>query len=405
MVLGYEEAVRVCDSCCDFLDWGSELSNDMKQKSGKTEAPWAQNSWVDKAVAYGHPLIMVEGRVEEIIQMQDNIVRLEKTIEHTIARQVECEAVLEIKVQACEEHKGGLERAQKALEGLRLQHQGDVEAPEAVGDRVLAGAQVTDGGDVDEENAGTGGVKRGIVVPAAKGRPKRAALGALSANAASPAPDGRPSRASGARSAVSPQAAATPESMPHAPWSASSLTSYNGISPIAVSWYDNSARECLQPEWVELAQVMGHSKEVVHRAYQRLLSKPVKISLDTFLAAVTELEGSDRSPEQQESDMEAAVFQVPPEQLQLEEELRARMKELADLKEAGALLEGLNGASPEVADEVLCSICLNNKSKIVFKCGHLKCEDCADELMSREQHERLCPECRQLLTSPRKVFL
>ena len=71
-------------------------------------------------MASGHPAHVVEDHldpvrpepltrcvweepVERLIKMQDNIVRLEKTIEHTIARQAECEAVLELKVRACAE--------------------------------------------------------------------------------------------------------------------------------------------------------------------------------------------------------------------------------------------------------------------------------------------------------------
>ena len=63
----------------------------------------------------------------------------------------------------------------------------------------------------------------------------------------------------------------------------------------------------------------------------------------------------------------------------------------------------VNNASEIPEDQLLCNVCMNHKVQVMFKCGHLKCDDCARRLMN--DPEPFCPDCREQLTSPRKFFL
>jgi len=55
----------------------------------------------------------------------------------------------------------------------------------------------------------------------------------------------------------------------------------------------------------------------------------------------------------------------------------------------------------EVRRTSYCSVCFAKPFVWVFKCGHAKCDDCAVELRRRSC---ACPECRQPLEDPRRLF-
>ena len=168
-----------------------------------------------------------------------------------------------------------------------------------------------------------------------------------------------------------------------------------GVSPICVSWYRDSAREAIFPEWIELAIAMGYDREVTNAAVSTLLSKPAKFH--TFDAFVDTLEGLVTSADQ-------ATGEASSEN-RSSADLRAKMKQFEEFQGPGETdFEGIvqNAASiPE--DQLLCNVCMNNKVQVMFKCGHLKCEECANKLI--QNTEPLRPDCRMQLTSPRKFFL
>jgi len=399
-VFGYNEPVRVCDSCCEHLDWGSELGKDMRQKdSGSMEQPWAQNSWVDKAVAFGHPAHVVEEPVEIIIKMQDNIVRLEKTIEHTIARQVECEAVLELKVRACAELQAGLERAQQALTEV----QGDDETRlsiDRLSERLSVGMAGSVEGAMSADDCGEPHHAMPVKRKKGKGLAGRPALGQLTPNTG-----GTPSKAK-KMPAKKKKAEFEVESSSPLPIAAgsASLGSSAGVSPICVSWYRDSAREAIFPEWIELAIAMGYDRDVTNAAVSQLLSKPAKFH--TFDAFVDTLEGM--APDEASAASSSSGEQPSTQQeKRSSSDLRAKMKQFEELQGSGvtgSACEGIVQNAGEIPeDQLLCNVCMNHKVQVMFKCGHLKCEDCANKLI--QSTEPLCPDCRMQLTSPRKFFL
>merc|ERR1711907_461115 len=55
----------------------------------------------------------------------------------------------------------------------------------------------------------------------------------------------------------------------------------------------------------------------------------------------------------------------------------------------------------EVRRTSYCSVCYAKPFVWVFKCGHAKCDDCAVQLQKRGCQ---CPECRQDLEDPRRLF-
>jgi len=398
-LFGYVEPVRVCDCCAEHLDWGSELSKDMRQKEMSTEAPWAQNSWVDKAVAYGHPAHVVEGPVERIMKMQDNIVRLEKTIEHTIARQVECEAVLELKVRAGAELQAGLDRAQQALNDCEMaEAERASEEMEAEGAEDMLPFEALR--DENPRNAASVGRKRQPLKSKGGKDGERLALGALTPNSATPkrkvkaSPSKPKAMAKFGKKRDSSGAEMSSCSSPN--FSESASSSQGGVSPICVSWYRDSARECAFPEWIELAIAMGYDRDITNSAVQELLSKSSKFH--TFDAFVDTLDRKGAMA----PDMKAAP-EASQSRSRGSEDLRSKMKEFERLQCQGEHEGIVQNAADIPEDQLLCNICMNNKVGVMFKCGHLKCEDCANKLFS--DSNPLCPDCRTRLTSPRKFFL
>lgn len=55
----------------------------------------------------------------------------------------------------------------------------------------------------------------------------------------------------------------------------------------------------------------------------------------------------------------------------------------------------------EVRRTTYCSVCFSKPFVWVFECGHAKCDDCAVELKKRGLG---CPECREPLNDPRRLF-
>jgi len=304
---------------------------------------------------------------------------LEKTIEHTSARQVECEAVLQLKVRACAELNSSLERAQQA----------EAEAQAA---------------SVDSENFGespnAAKSEDGMVTPggeSAKNKPKRVALAALPANNASGRDRRSPARSPS--SAVEVARGATESVSTPSPYSdrddmSESMDSSaysHGVSPLCVSWHRGSGRQCIFPEWIELAITMGYEREFTDEAVKELLRKPNQYhTFDAFVDTLDRITPRDEGNRNSHDLLRAQIKEL--------EEARAADEELHQ-----SVLSVQQNSATVPEDLLLCNICCERKVAIVFKCGHMKCEECATFLTTQDQST--CPDCRERLTSPRKAFL
>jgi hypothetical protein len=128
-----------------------------------------------------------------------------------------------------------------------------------------------------------------------KGKGKaRAALGGLNANGLTPnKPSGAAQKKIPAKKeAKAKEAASLSESPVRFSESLTSRTSSAGVSPICVSWYRDSARECIFPEWIELAIAMGYDRDTTNAAVRELLTKPARFhTFDAFVDTLETMEG------------------------------------------------------------------------------------------------------------------
>jgi len=162
-----------------------------------------------------------------------------------------------------------------------------------------------------------------------------------------------------------------------------------------LSWYEDGAalrQSAVYPEWVELALVMGYGHDITKMVVKELMSSPPgEHTFERFVdmldalcpseqtkRASHELRNSIRSLETQRHDLNSLV-----------DETRARIKTSTH-----------NSTLSE--DMLLCNVCYHRKVAIIFKCGHLKCEECANILTDTAGGK--CPDCRATLRSPRRAF-
>jgi len=373
-VYGIKEEVRVCEHCWNALEFGETLKVEMMPLK-RDEEPEASIRWIDKAAKLGYPRPEMAALVNGICDSQEKMARLERAIRDAEARCSECAAVLEMKVQACSSLGSELQRAQ-----------GRIAVLERKLGRLQEASSASERGSVTSDGSGSlSHSPQSRELTSGRSGPRGSPLDGLAATQQSLMESGRrlPLRP------VTPNML-IPAEEPQ-PDSHTAAASGQTISPRCVSWYEAGStlhQPVVYPEWVELALVMGYSSEVVNQVVQQLMaSPPHEHTFERFVDLLDDMCPS-AVPKRQSHELRQSIRSLEDQRgdlTQLVERTRARM------------------APRTSQDLLLCNICYQNKVAIVFKCGHLKCEQCANKIC--EEAGSKCPDCRATLASPRRAYI
>ena len=146
----------------------------------------------------------------------------------------------------------------------------------------------------------------------------------------------------------------------------------------------------------ELRLIALEAKSSQAKAEQEL--RGVKEELEKLQAEVTR----SRSTSSSSLPEGFQIYQDPPEAPQ-EPAMSCSAPESSDMLDL--LADQVDKLQRKMDDEVKrtgsCSVCMARPFVWVYKCGHAKCDDCAVELQKRGCK---CPECREPLEDPRRLF-
>eukprot|EP00658_Telonema_sp_P-2_P038301 TRINITY_DN2750_c0_g1_i1.p1 TRINITY_DN2750_c0_g1~~TRINITY_DN2750_c0_g1_i1.p1 ORF type:complete len:314 (-),score=67.35 TRINITY_DN2750_c0_g1_i1:384-1325(-) len=164
--------------------------------------------------------------------------------------------------------------------------------------------------------------------------------------------------------------------------------------------------------------VGGNRGGLVSSITSTVLSKLAQGISNQGEALVTVMEASHGeflAAEQELAEKRSEIEQANRELAMLSDKVTKKQQQLASLsrQEVGGLVEDTiqmlekqmahleSELHSDTRSSLMCSVCYSKPFVYVFQCGHAKCDECANRLLNES---RGCPECREPLEDPRRLF-